>query len=224
MQFISFRNVDLQYVERVSFRPFHSSRPSRSERPRVSSQTGYTNDINLIPVMPHAIYVEGTDNIVLLRVGFRLELPNESRLPWFRLRVQVLGLRKITDPAVGLQVISFAPKIVSSSTVLGSRMEVDDDGTLHGIPIEQVEQASTADLRFQSLILGYRTDDQFLVWDFLPEDRLPPLGSQNLYLTFCRGDWPHLQVRLSMQLCLEYETGGKDFHESKPERYTIRFS
>ena len=123
-------------------------------------------------IRPPRIAAEA-DDLLLVSGGFRLSLDERVALLWARFRVETV---------VEHELRALFPTLVLEPTAFAGQVSFGADGELRRTAID--DSAVRTDVtRFDPIVHGGRSHARRCFWDFLPLDRRPPPGCDQLAFT-----------------------------------------
>lgn len=159
------------------------------------------------------------ENMSLIRLGFRLKMPNDIQVQWIRFSIKILHSNGEGLPNRPGHILSFLPQRVTEDLAYDGRIAIDESGKIHR-SLASLE--TTGSTRFNGFSLGYQTRQDRLAWDFIPVDGGPIAGSDNLLLTAkipLEGESCLTEV---VQLCIAHPQYGQDSFEYPPANKIVR--
>jgi hypothetical protein len=152
------------------------------------------------------------ETLCLLKLGFRLKLPEETRIQWLRFSAEVSHAAREGEPALPGTIISFLPERVTQGVAYDGHIGVDDGGIIQR-RLTAPQQGTPA---FLPYALGYLTRPNRLVWDFLPQGVSGIPGSDQLLVTARMPKRREARFLEAVQLCVAHRRYGQGTFEYSP--------
>ena len=156
---------------------------------------------------------DAANDLLLIRCGFKLELPEKIIIRWLRFQVDAPPSKE------DIEVVSFYPLKVIDEIPPGLWIRVDEHGSIQParnmIPNE-------GGVQLEKFILGYQSSPSRVIWDFFPlNGNIKPKIDHIAMVIRSKGK-AEMILEMGMKLCIELPTFGQGTFEYPSELKVIR--